>query len=70
MPALPASDWSVIRIYPRLLRLIGPHVLTWTLAPMRSSEGSRFASTLKSWHIRSVWTVGGQNMDGKGVRVD
>eukprot|EP00959_Pyramimonas_sp_CCMP1952_P056237 1174662-Pyramimonas_sp.AAC.1 len=24
MPALPASDWSVVRIYPRFLRLIGP----------------------------------------------
>eukprot|EP00959_Pyramimonas_sp_CCMP1952_P429758 9000536-Pyramimonas_sp.AAC.1 len=24
MPALPAPDWSVVRIYPRLLRLIGP----------------------------------------------
>eukprot|EP00959_Pyramimonas_sp_CCMP1952_P273126 5708880-Pyramimonas_sp.AAC.1 len=22
--ALPASDWSIMRIYPRLLRLIGP----------------------------------------------
>eukprot|EP00959_Pyramimonas_sp_CCMP1952_P196003 4098317-Pyramimonas_sp.AAC.1 len=22
--ALPASDWSVVRIYPRFLRLIGP----------------------------------------------
>eukprot|EP00976_Prorocentrum_cordatum_P076714 1182410-Prorocentrum_minimum.AAC.3 len=24
VPALPASDWSIVRIYPRFLRLIGP----------------------------------------------
>eukprot|EP00959_Pyramimonas_sp_CCMP1952_P377067 7897951-Pyramimonas_sp.AAC.3 len=24
VPVLPASDWSVMRIYPRFLRLIGP----------------------------------------------
>ena len=24
IPALPASDWSVVRIYPRFLLLIGP----------------------------------------------
>eukprot|EP00959_Pyramimonas_sp_CCMP1952_P095601 1998511-Pyramimonas_sp.AAC.1 len=24
IPALPASDWSIVRIYPHFLRLIGP----------------------------------------------
>eukprot|EP00959_Pyramimonas_sp_CCMP1952_P182342 3812604-Pyramimonas_sp.AAC.1 len=33
IPALPASDWSVMRIYPRFLRLIGPIILRSLLRP-------------------------------------
>eukprot|EP00976_Prorocentrum_cordatum_P087512 1186935-Prorocentrum_minimum.AAC.2 len=40
MPALPASDWSVVRICLRFLRLIGPsrEYLTPPTAPLRVSE--------------------------------
>ena len=30
IPTLPASDWSVVRIYPRFLRLIGPSLFLVT----------------------------------------
>eukprot|EP00976_Prorocentrum_cordatum_P109835 1195083-Prorocentrum_minimum.AAC.6 len=47
IPALPVSDWSVVRIYPRFLRRIGP------LVELRAGE-SRFRGVLRERVRRSL----------------
>eukprot|EP00959_Pyramimonas_sp_CCMP1952_P295453 6179547-Pyramimonas_sp.AAC.1 len=48
IPALPASDWPLVRIYPHFLHLIGP----WVLRPDRdpSQEGGGPGVALRQKH--------------------
>eukprot|EP00976_Prorocentrum_cordatum_P068230 1179056-Prorocentrum_minimum.AAC.2 len=59
MPARTASDWSIVRIYPRLLRPIGPCIL-WlridirlTRSPRRPPRGTRPPAS--DWSIVRIY---------------
>eukprot|EP00976_Prorocentrum_cordatum_P041719 845716-Prorocentrum_minimum.AAC.1 len=55
MPALPASHWSVVRIYLRFLRLIGPSneepVKTMTYYTFPPRQAGRARRVRSGWHF-------------------
>eukprot|EP00976_Prorocentrum_cordatum_P087186 1186803-Prorocentrum_minimum.AAC.2 len=69
-PALTASDWSIVRIYPRFLRLIGPHCRAFLLAqalPHASGSVGHNTETHRP-RRRRPHTTGSSRQDAKSWR--